>query len=88
MWSSAGQRLTGQPGYRLGADAASYVRHAKGNSLFHNLGGGRFAERGREAGVEFGRWAWGSDAFDADNDGDEDLYVANGFITNRSTKDL
>jgi hypothetical protein len=88
MWSSAGQRLTGQPGYRQEGDQASYARHAKGNSLFRNLGGGRFAEVGREAGGEFGRWAWGSDAFDADNDGDEELYVANGFITNVSEKDL
>ena len=88
MWSSAGLRLTAQPGYHAGEAQSSYVRHAKGNSLFRNLGGERFEEVGAEAGVEFGRWAWSSDFFDCDNDGNDDLYTVNGYITNTSTKDL
>ena len=88
MWSSAGLRLTGQPGYQTDEARASYVRHAKGNSLFRNLGGNRFEDVGDEAGVEFGRWAWSSDFLDCDNDGDDDLYSVNGYISNTSTKDL
>ncbi len=88
MWSSAGLRLTGQPGYQTDNARASYVRHAKGSSLFRNRGDGRFEDVGKQAGVEFGRWAWSSDFLDCDNDGDEDLYSVNGFITNTSTKDL
>ena len=88
MWSSAGLRLTAQRGYHAGEARASYRRHAEGNSLFRNLGGARFEEVGEEAGVEFGRWAWSSDFFDCDNDGNDDLYTVNGYITNASTKDL
>ena len=88
MWSSAGLRLTAQAGYHAGEAQSSYVRHAKGNSLFRNLGGERFEEVAEEAGVEFGRWAWSSDFFDCDNDGNDDLYTVNGYITNTSTKDL
>jgi hypothetical protein len=88
MWSSAGQRLTGQPGFRDPGTIASYVRHAKGNSLFRNRGDGTFEETGAAAGVELGRWAWGSDFFDADDDGDEDLLVVNGYVTGTSTRDL
>jgi hypothetical protein len=40
------------------------------------------------AGVWMGRWAWGSNFVDVDLDGQEDIYVANGYITNESTKDL
>lgn len=32
-------------------------------------------------------WAWGTSSVDFDNDGDEDLYVANGHISGKSAKD-
>ncbi|MCA9199846.1 MAG: CRTAC1 family protein [Planctomycetales bacterium] len=32
-------------------------------------------------------WSWGSTAFDFDNDGDKDLFVANGHSSGKSTKD-
>lgn len=32
-------------------------------------------------------WAWGCSAFDFDNDGDDDLYVANGHISGKSSRD-
>jgi hypothetical protein len=40
------------------------------------------------AGVTMGRWAWGSNFVDLNNDGLEDIYVANGFITTDDTGDL
>ena len=91
MWSSAGQRITSLRQFqsqRPDEEVRNYRRHAKGNSLFANRGDGTFEEVGAEADVELGRWAWSSDFFDFDNDGHEDLYVVNGFITNEDTKDL
>jgi hypothetical protein len=35
-----------------------------------------------------GRWAWGARFVDLDNDGRQDLFVPNGFITNEDSKDL
>ena len=51
-------------------------------------GGGKFREVGSEAAVETGRWAWSSVFWDLNNDGWEDLLVANGFITTQDTGDL
>ena len=91
MWSSAGLRISDKAGFRADSatDARSlYRRHAKGNSLFRGLGEGRFEEVSSSAGVERGRWAWSSDAVDLDNDGYEDLYVANGYVSNAGDRDL
>jgi Tfp pilus assembly protein PilF/peroxiredoxin len=87
MWSDSGQRVTAHPAFLPDASAevrALYRRHVRGNSLFRNLGGGRFADVTLAARAEMGRWAWSSDAFDLDSDGWEDLYVANGMLTRDS----
>ena len=39
-------------------------------------------------GVTLGRWAWGSNFVDLNNDGWEDILVTNGFITQEDTGDL
>jgi hypothetical protein len=91
MFSAAGSRITRQALFKPDADEATrgiYQRFAKGNSLFKNVGGGRFEEVGKEAGVEMGRWAWASPFMDINNDGLDDLLVANGYFTNDDTKDL
>ncbi len=90
MWSSAGSRLAAHVGFRRtqGGSPAVYARMAKGNSLFRNLGGGRFDDATDRAGVAFGRWAWSSQFFDFDGDGDEDLYVVNGFVSGEKLDDL
>ena len=41
-----------------------------------------------DAGVNMGRWAWGSVFVDINNDGQEDIVVANGFVTSHQTQDL
>jgi hypothetical protein len=40
------------------------------------------------AGVTVGRWSWGSVFADLNNDGWQDLVVANGFVTGRVPDDL
>lgn len=50
-------------------------------SLYRNLGGGRFEDQVVRAGVAAPsgqRASWGGGFFDFDNDGDDDLYLANG----------
>ncbi len=46
------------------------------NVLYRNLGNGRFQNVAREAGVESPGWNTGAAFFDAEGDGDLDLYVA------------
>jgi hypothetical protein len=53
----------------------------EGNMLFRNNGDGTFADIAPEAGVADGGWAWAAKFFDYDNDGDLDIYCANGFIS-------
>jgi hypothetical protein len=91
MFSSAGSRITPQAGFRPGIDPGTrniLRRFAKGNSLFANLGNGQFRELGAESAVEMGRWAWSSIFLDINNNGWEDIFVANGYITTEDTGDL
>jgi len=91
MWSAAGQRVSEQPIFHANdtADIQShYRRHARGNSFYKNSGNSHFKNVGDEAGVQMGRWAWSSDAWDFDHDGYSDLYVANGYISGPDTRDL
>ncbi|MEM8485738.1 MAG: FG-GAP-like repeat-containing protein [Bacteroidota bacterium] len=50
------------------------------NPLFVNTGNGSFENQAVERGVSGAGWAWGTEFFDCDHDGDLDLYVANGFL--------
>jgi len=53
------------------------------NTLYHNGGGGMFADESLAAGLaanSLAKLAFGINFLDADNDGDPDLYVANGHI--------
>jgi hypothetical protein len=87
MSSTAGNRILGRmlPGARP-ADHV-LVKLASGNSLFESLGGGRFRDVTAVVGGLSGAWAWGGGFLDVDNDGNEDLYTPNGFISGRSMKD-
>ncbi|MGA8274644.1 MAG: tetratricopeptide repeat protein, partial [Candidatus Sulfotelmatobacter sp.] len=91
MWSAAGLRVSQQEIFhaRDSEDIRSlYRQHASGNSLYRNLGNGTFQNESSHAGVQMGRWAWGSDAWDFDHDGYSDLYIANGYISGADTRDL
>ena len=92
MFSAAGNRITFQRQFKPGAPQAmlaQYQRHARGNTLFQADQEGRgFSDISVEQGVTMGRWAWGSRFVDLNNDGWEDLVVANGFISTEDTGDL
>ena len=49
--------------------------------------GRRFVEPAFRDQVNRTGWTWGATSFDFDNDGDEDIYVANGHSSGASTKD-
>lgn len=91
MFSAAGSRITAQAQFLEDANDKErelYRRFAKGNSLFHGRLDGSYQEVGDSAGVEMGRWAWSSLFVDVNNDGWDDLFVANGYITTDDTGDL
>ncbi len=92
MFSAAGNRITYQRKFerdRQRAGPLSEVqRMARGNSLFAGAPGGGFRDRSVEANVTMGRWSWSSVFADLDNDGWEDLVVANGNLTQTLPDDL
>ena len=91
MFSAAGNRITFQRQFRTDEDTGvkrQYQRHARGNSLFQADGIGGFVDVSVHAGITMGRWAWGSRFCDFNNDGWQDLLVANGFITTDDSSDL
>ena len=91
MWSSAGNRITFQQHFKPDVPREikeRYQRLARGNTLLRNLGNGKFVDESSQAGVEMGRWSWGSQFVDVNNDGWEDLVVSNGYITTEDTGDL
>ncbi|MGB8473389.1 MAG: FG-GAP-like repeat-containing protein [Candidatus Acidiferrum sp.] len=90
MWAAAGLRVSEQKRFHEKDPEnirALYRRHAGGNSLYRNLGNGKFQEVSHAAGVDVGRWAWCSDSWDFDHDGFPDLYIANGYISGQKTSE-
>ena len=91
MFSSAGNRVTHQSKFK--SDAPAKVRRkmqkmARGNTLLNNQGEQGFVDVSDNARVTMGRWAWSSLFRDINNDGWDDLLIANGFITGERTDDL
>lgn len=60
---------------------------AFGNRLYLGDGRGRFRQPAAAGMVNRSGWSWGSAALDFANDGWPDLYVANGHISGRTTRD-
>ena len=58
------------------------------NMLQLNNGDGSFSEVGTLAGVQATDWSWGALIFDMDNDGNKDLFVANGIFKNVTDQDF
>jgi FimV-like protein len=91
MWSASGQRVVEDKAFPAAADERlrdAYRRHSKGNSLYRNRGDGAFESKEAAEGVAMGRWAWGADGVDFDNDGVPEIYVTCGMLTNSGQTDL
>ncbi len=89
MWTDSGQRLVQDSHFGPAQQAPeAYKRHTMGNSLFRNLGTGKFADVTMQQQAGFGRWAWGADGHDFDNDGHPEIFVTCGMLSNESETDL
>ncbi|MFC5864528.1 FG-GAP-like repeat-containing protein [Acidicapsa dinghuensis] len=91
MWSAAGERVSTQKQFHPEASAEIrklYLRHARGNSVFHNTGKGVFEDASESSGASMGRWSWCSDFLDFDHSGWMGLYIANGYISAPDRGDL
>ena len=84
MFSSAGGRVAFQRQFGKGNPGATadFQRMARGNTLFLGNDNGKFEDASESAGVNVGLWAWSSQFADLNNDGWQDLVVANGYMTN------
>ena len=91
MFSAAGTRITTQKQFKTGTDQNirnRFRRFARGNTLFRNTGEG-FEDVSVQTGVTVGRWAWGSNFVDLNNDAWPDFVVANGYLSSeRDSGDL
>jgi hypothetical protein len=75
--------------YNVGDDWSNYGdKMVKGNSLLINNGDGTFTDKSEEAGTNPFGWYWSSTFFDYDNDGLQDIYAVNGWISGRKKDDL
>lgn len=85
MFSSAGGRVAFQRQFGRGNPGATadFQRMARGNTLFLGNDRGKFDDVSESAGVNVGLWAWSSQFADLNNDGWQDLVVANGYLTNQ-----
>jgi hypothetical protein len=91
MFSAAGNRIAYQRRFKSDADdrtRGAFQRHARGNSLFRNLGSGAFEDVSVDAGITVAGWAWASLFADVNNDGLQDVLTLNGFVSNEDTDDL
>lgn len=90
MDSPAGTRIASSPGFLPDQPdlKPAYLRHARGSTLLLGDGKGGYRDATDETGIGPCGWAWGGTFFDLQNDGWPDLYVPNGFATNRDADDL
>jgi hypothetical protein len=87
MSSTAGNRILARLFPNQGPKDNVLKKLVAGNNLFENTGGGRYRDVTSEVGGFGGGWAWGGGFIDFDNDGWEDIYTPNGFISGKSMKD-
>ncbi len=72
--------------YRISGEQGYYHQFSR-NALQLNNGDGTFSEISRFAGVQATDWSWGALIFDMDNDGNKDIFVANGIYKDLINQD-
>lgn len=91
MFSSAGNQIVAQSDFNPTMPEETrkkYLKMVRGNSLMRNAGQGHFNDVTNPTAEGFAGWAWGGKFADLNNDGWEDLYVANGYISQPDVDDL
>ena len=87
MSSTAGNRILDRLFPQGKGDRSGLKKLAAGNTLFEGVDEGGFRDASSQFGPFVAGWAWGGVFVDFDNDGWEDLYSPNGFISGKSMKD-
>jgi hypothetical protein len=87
MSSTAGRRILSRLGDTELPSRERLEQLALGNSLYENTGAGKFREVSTDAGPFPAGWAWGGGFIDIDNDGYQDLFTPNGFISGSKLHD-
>ena len=91
MFSAAGNRISRQEIFKKGAEPGlvrGLQRMARGNTLFSGTAEKTFVDLSVTSRAHLGGWSWSSGFVDVNNDGWEDLVIANGFLTGRKPDDL
>ena len=87
MWTAAGQRVTHSPHFvpaQTPDIRQAYLGHTMGNSLLQQTPENTFSDVSLRQHVAFGRWAWAAGGHDLDNDGQPEIFVTCGMLTNES----
>lgn len=95
MSSTAGNRILSRltppadaaPGSFGAPEVGVLKKLASGNTLYERLDDGSWKNVTADIGGLSAGWAWGGGFIDFDNDGWEDMYTANGFVSGKSMKD-
>ena len=87
MSSTAGNRILDRLFPEGSRDDNLLKKLASGNTLFQQNAPGLFSDVTDQVGPFPGGWAFGGVFVDTDNDGWEDLYTPNGFVSGKSMKD-
>jgi len=91
MFSGAGNLVIPQDDFNPSMPKQTrqrYLKMVRGNSLMRNNGAGRFTDITSPMDEGYAGWAWGTGLGDFNNDGWEDIYVANGYISQPKKDDL
>lgn len=87
MSSTAGNRILNRIFPDAVRDTNVLKKLASGNSLFQGRHDGTFLDVSSQTGPFPSGWAWGGVFVDFDNDGWQDIYSPNGFISGKSMED-
>lgn len=91
MFSGAGNQVVPQADFNPSMSEETrgkYLKMVRGNSLMRNTAGSGFSDITDPMVEGFAGWAWGAAFADFNNDGWEDLYVANGYVSQPDKDDL
>ncbi|MFC1744536.1 FG-GAP repeat domain-containing protein [Candidatus Riflebacteria bacterium] len=87
MYSKAGNRFLNLVKDRYSKELWENVKiYASGNGLLSRSKSGQYRDLARELKVNIAGWCWGSSIFDIENDGDQEIFVVNGFTTHEDSK--